>query len=523
MYKIKLAVFGGLMLFLLVLISVLVATSTQITRSNLTQYSIAQSLLNEHLIVSSTSYRLFKQLTDELIFGKDANQAAVRNKRAIIDQSIAKIKVLEQRQREALGKEKTLGSVEDTGALIDLLDNIIVEFREIIEKPDTQRLAQRQRLQQLIEETIDNRFREAINAAATRQNNVVVSMDTRIETLNQSIVWYSILLAVFAIPAVVFGVYWLLGVLYQPLNSIRLGSEAIASGNYDHRISRGFDAEFDAIAASFNSMAEQLSKQQAAEESVTRALEVEVNERTSELTEANRLLQDNDKARREFLADISHELRTPLSIIRGEIQVTLRQKNILAEDYKTTLETVLEESLALSRLIDDLLLVARSESGRLRVVQKAVDLEELLLHTLKQLDTLIEGKRVRVQLEVEPSLGWVKLDPDRIAQVVMIIIDNALNYAGTFSTLTITCSETSQFIRMLIADDGAGIASDILPFVFDRYFRGGDARTGQGAGLGLAIAKAIVEAHDGSISVESELGKGTQFILLLPLKRHSNG
>ena len=519
MYKRKLAVFAGLMLILLILISGLVVTSTQIIRSNLTQYSIAQSLLNEHLVVSSTSYRLFKQLTDELIFGKDANQAIVRNKRAIIDQSIAKITVLEQRQREALGEEKTLGSVEDTGELISLLDNIISEFRDIIDKPDHQRLAQRQRLQKLIEETIDNRFREAINAAVLRQNTVVASLDARIETLNQSIVWYSILLALFAIPVVVLGMYWLLGVLYQPLNSIRLGSEAIARGNYDHRISRGFDAEFDTIAASFNSMAEQLSKQQAQEESVTRALEIEVNQRTSELTEANRLLQDNDKARREFLADISHELRTPLSIIRGEIQVTLRQKNISTEEYQTTLETVLEESLALSRLIDDLLMVARAESGRLRILPKAVDLEELLRHTLKQVETLIENKNVAVKLEVEPALDRLELDPDRMAQVVMIIIDNALNYAGNFSTLAISCRAIEQHIRIVIADDGAGINSDILPFVFDRYFRGADARTGQGSGLGLAIAKAIVEAHGGAISVESEMNKGSRFIILLPLKR----
>lgn len=523
MYRRKLSIFAGSTLFLIVVTSVMVVTTSQITRSNLKQNEIAQSLLTEHLIVSSTSYRLFKQLTDELIFGRDANQAEVRNKRAIIEQSIAKIKMLEEKQRQALGAVATQGTIEDTNALSVLIDDIIIEFRAIINKADSKRLAQQQRVQQLLEVTIDNRFREAINAAVTRQSNVVATLNARIEAFNQSLFWYSVLLAILAVPIVIFGCYWLVGILYQPLNSIRLGSEAIAQGNYQYRISRGFDAEFDAIAASFNSMAEELLQQREQVTNATRELEFQVAKRTTELTNANKLLQDKDKARREFLADISHELRTPLTIIRGEVQVTLRQQSITEEDYQSTLKNVLEQSLSLSRLVDDLLLVARFESGKLRVTPQTVNIRKFVSETTKQIQTLIERKNAALKVSIQEGLSIAKFDPERIAQVIMVVLDNSLNYSNEGGTIKFECYLIDNTIKIMICDEGEGIAPEMIPYIFDRYFRGANSRSSQGAGLGLAIAKTIVQSHGGTIDVVSTLGEGSQFTILLPQESPTDG
>ena len=134
---------------LLVATSALVAISSYTTRANLTQNAIAQSLLQEHLLLSSVSYRLFKQLTDELIFGKGANQAEVRNKRKIIESSLLKIKTLEAQQRQALGEQVTKGSVEDTEALEQLLDSIISDFRVIIAQYSQGDLSKESRIQYL--------------------------------------------------------------------------------------------------------------------------------------------------------------------------------------------------------------------------------------------------------------------------------------------------------------------------------------------------------------------------------------
>ncbi len=192
---------------LLVATSALVAISSYTTRANLTQNAIAQSLLQEHLLLSSVSYRLFKQLTDELIFGKGANQAEVRNKRKIIESSLLKIKTLEAQQRQALGEQVTKGSVEDTEALEQLLDSIISDFRVIIAQYSQGDLSKESRIQYLLEVTIDNQFREAINAAVNRQSKVVTYLEARIDATNQSILGYSILLATLSVPVVIYGCY----------------------------------------------------------------------------------------------------------------------------------------------------------------------------------------------------------------------------------------------------------------------------------------------------------------------------
>jgi hypothetical protein len=197
------------------------------TRANLTQTTTAQTLLSEHQNLSSISYRMFKQLTDELLFGKNANQAVIRNKQALIEQSLSKIRVLEVQQRQALGKAITDGSVEDTDDLMALINEIIDEFNAIATEDWDKSSALQNRLQYLLEVKIDNEFREAINAAVVRQGNVVTSINARIEMLNTAILWFSIGISVFAMPLILFACYWLFNQLYQPLALINNGTKPL--------------------------------------------------------------------------------------------------------------------------------------------------------------------------------------------------------------------------------------------------------------------------------------------------------
>lgn len=243
MYKRKLYLFGLLSTFILLIALASAAISAHLTRTNLAQAQLAQSLLSEHQQLSSISYRLFKQLTDELIFGKNANQAKVRNKQQQIENSLNRIKSLELAQREALGLEATLGSVEDTDELEALIQGIVEEFRAIALSNDSTPLNQQQRLQTLLEVTIDNQFREAINSAVNRQTGVVSRINASIETLNSSIVWFTISLGLITCPFILLGCYWLFNALYQPLTVIRTGTDAIASGNYHYRLPETLDSE----------------------------------------------------------------------------------------------------------------------------------------------------------------------------------------------------------------------------------------------------------------------------------------
>ncbi len=200
MYKRKLYLFGLLSTFILIIALASAAVTAHLTRANLEQSQLAQSLLSEHQELSSTSYRLFKQLTDELIFGKGANQANVRNKQEKIDQSITRIKKFELAQREALGLDATQGSVEDTDELEALIAYIVSEFRDIAQLNDSTPLHEQERLHTLLESTIDNQFREAINAAVVRQGKVVSRINASIDTLNTSIVWFTIILGAITCP-----------------------------------------------------------------------------------------------------------------------------------------------------------------------------------------------------------------------------------------------------------------------------------------------------------------------------------
>ena len=163
MYKRKLFYFGLTTAFILFLALLSTAISAHLTRENLHQSNIAQSLLVEHEKLSSISYRLFKQLTDEIIFGRNANQAYVRKKQNLIQQSISQIRKLEQEQRDALGLSFTKGSVEDTDELVRLIDEITVEFRAVVVSDNKAPLSQQAQLRRLLEVTIDDQFREAIN------------------------------------------------------------------------------------------------------------------------------------------------------------------------------------------------------------------------------------------------------------------------------------------------------------------------------------------------------------------------
>ena len=503
---------------LLVATSALVAISSYTTRANLTQNAIAQSLLQEHLLLSSVSYRLFKQLTDELIFGKGANQAEVRNKRKIIETSLLKIKTLEAQQRQALGEQVTKGSVEDTEALEQLLDSIISDFRVIIAQYSQGDLSKESRIQYLLEVTIDNQFREAINAAVNRQSKVVTYLEARIDATNQSILGYSILLATLSVPVVIYGCYWLLGILYQPLQSIRLGAEAVAKGNYDYRIPRGFDQEFDDIASAFNTMADALNNQQQQEKQYQQQLEYEVGQRTTALTEANNQLRQNESARREFLADISHELRTPITIIRGESQVTLRQKAD-NDTLRETLSIVLEQSLALSKLVDDLLFIARTEAGKLRIAPAAQDLSTFVSDVEKRASSMVTGKPVYLTVSAELQAETAVFDDERIRQVLLILLDNAIGHSPDKGEIVLSVYANPAAIRFTVTDQGTGMDEQHIKRVFERYFSASDSRSGQGNGLGLAIAKAITDAHQGTISAHNVEPSGCCFTVELPNTR----
>lgn len=513
MYKRKLFYFGLTTAFILLLALTCTAISAHLTRENLKQSTVGQSLLVEHQQLSSISYRLFKQLTDEVIFGQNANQANVRKKQALIRQSLTNITRLELQQRDALGVEFTQGSVEDTDELEQLINTIIEEFRMVVGSKDTTPLNQQERLRRLLEDIIDNEFREAINAAVSRQSRVVAAINARIDTLNTAMVWFTIGLGALSVPLIIYGCYWLFNQLYQPLVLIREATNAIASGHYHKPISVRLDDEFEGLASSINQLAEQLQEHQANEAKSRKQLEVEVEQRTRELTNANLQLTKIDSRRRQFIADVSHELRTPLTIIRGEAQVTLRLHSAIEADYKETLTAILQQSVNLSRLVDDLLLLTRAEMNQLHLEIRAVQIEPLLEAEALKWQRLQPDRRISLLIDTDLEDLAVMIDTQRIQQVISILVDNAIKYSAAGLPINIKASATDGIVRVAVSDEGAGISAAEVENIFERFVR--FSKHSEGLGLGLPIAKAIIEAHGGQITVESTQGEGSTFYMTL--------
>lgn len=514
MYKRKLFFFGMTTAFMLFIALICTAISAHLTREHLKQFNIAHSLLFEHQQLSSISYRLFKQLTDEVIFDRSANQAFVRNKQKLIAESFEAIKRLELEQRESLGIDVTKGSVEDTADLESLVFEIISEFQAVVADNVQEPLNQQERLRRLLEVTIDNQFREAINAALARQGRVVSAINVKIDTLNTTMVWFTFGLGALSIPLLIFGCYWLFNQLYQPLILIRGATNKIALGNYDRPISEKLDEEFDELAQSINLVATRLQQHEQDANTSRKQLEYEVEQRTRELTDANQQLTKVDNRRRQFLADVSHELRTPLTIIRGEAQVTLRMKSASKEDYKETLQSILSQSVNLSRLVDDLLLLTRAEMNQLNLVFAKTSLAMLVQEEVEKWQRLYPEREITLSSEGQEDMA-LELDKHRIQQALSILIDNAIKYSAEGLSVSVTLAAEQEFALISVADKGEGISAAEIENIFERFVR--FSKHDMGVGLGLPIAKAIVEAHHGNISVESVQGEGSLFSIRLPL------
>jgi two-component system, OmpR family, sensor kinase len=228
--------------------------------------------------------------------------------------------------------------------------------------------------------------------------------------------------------------------------------------------------------------------------------------------------QQSETRVRQFVADASHELRTPLAAIRGYAELPRRSREILSPDVSHALGRVESEATRMSVLVDDLLLLARLDSGR-PLESTPVDLSRLVVDVVG--DARVAGPGHRWQLELPEEAVAVTGDAARLHQVLANLLANARTHtpAGTTVTVSLAEPETGQ-VRLAVIDDGPGIEPDLLPTIFERFARGDTSRARNAGGtastgLGLAIVAAVVEAHGGSVSAASRPGR-TEFALLLP-------
>lgn len=273
----------------------------------------------------------------------------------------------------------------------------------------------------------------------------------------------------------------------RSLTPLAGAARRVADGDYTARVpSVGMGSEFDDLADAFNTMATDLGRIE-----VTRA---------------------------QMLGDLAHEMRTPVTTLGAYLEAI--SDGVEQADART-LAMLLDQVARLARLSEDIALVTTAEEGRLTMRRRTIAVEQILAAATAQAVARYAARGVDLEVRVAPdaSTAMVDADPDRIAQVLTNLLDNALRHTPTGGRVAIMVNRLGKAIRVVVSDDGEGIPAEHLGHVFDRFYRVDTARDRAhgGSGVGLAIAKAITEAHQGTITVHSDgSGRGAVFTVMLP-------
>jgi heavy metal sensor kinase len=218
-----------------------------------------------------------------------------------------------------------------------------------------------------------------------------------------------------------------------------------------------------------------------------------------------------------FTADAAHELRTPLAVIRNEAEVALRQPRS-AEDYRQAMTNLLEETVRLGQLADELLFLSRHDAGLYSPILEEVPLDRLLTEVVENMRPLAEEKTIRLTVQAD-RVCVVKGDAQQLRRVFYNLLDNAIKYTGQGGAVSVAVATDSDRVRVTVSDTGIGIAAEHLPRLFDRFYRVDRARSDNGVGLGLSICQSIIRGAGGEIAVSSTPGQGTVVDVRLPIAR----
>jgi two-component system OmpR family sensor kinase len=231
-------------------------------------------------------------------------------------------------------------------------------------------------------------------------------------------------------------------------------------------------------------------------------------------------VQNSQKSQRDFVANVSHELKTPLTSIQGFAQALLDGTAGAPEDQKQAAGIIFQESERMYRMVMDLLDLARLEGGTAEMTMSPVDLKALMYSIQEKFNLQARDKGIQLVADCPENLPVVVGDGDRLAQVLTNLVDNALKHTPTGGQIVMKARPSTDEVVIHVADTGAGIPSEALPNIFDRFYQADISRPGlekRGTGLGLAIVQEIVTAHGGRISVRSQVGRGTTFFVQLPI------
>lgn len=484
----------------------------------------AYETFDDYEQLSQEAYRHFKQRMDRLITANPNTETGVESSKhrlydamqALRDTAV-KTPAKDSASESWINKPAELEKVAHLTAFLEASE---YRFDEVERLRLQGKLATAvQALAKFTEEEIDGKFQPLIDAAIDAEREKAKKAKQELEVLVEKSRWTAILASLTAALFSLTSGMLLLRAFKKPIEALMKGTDEIASGNLDYRIELDSRDEFAYLASHFNQMARELEVQQDKLREGRAILEKRVAERTFELNRLNEELKRMDNARREFLADISHELRTPITVIRGEAEVTLRGQDRDADEYKDALQRIVELSMQLGKYVNDLLFLARANTANLQFEWNKVDLADLVASSVEDFQVMAEEYSLTVSLDAPDEPLWVRGDKQRLRQVLFILGENACRYSKPLGHIAVVLWRDGKQACFSLTDRGIGIPAEDLERIFERHFRSSNAQHSRddGSGLGLPMAKSILQAHGGQIAVGSVENSGSTFTVTLPL------
>jgi len=286
--------------------------------------------------------------------------------------------------------------------------------------------------------------------------------------------------------------------IVRPLKAMEGAAGAMAKGDYAIRVDAYNSDEVGRLGQAINMLAQELS---------------------SYMDEIGK----TEQLRRDFVANVSHELRTPLTIMRSYTEALLDGTTTEPSQVKKHLHIMQEETIRLEHLVTDLLDLSRLQNATTVWQTESIPLADIADSVLHMLKPTAVQKNITLQLEAGDSVSTILGNGERLTQLLLIFLDNALHHTGAGGHITVSVKQTATAIELSVADTGSGIAKEDLPYIWNRFYKAdkSHSRTEAGAGLGLAIAKQIIDRHQAKASVSSQLGQGTTFTVYFPLQTNS--
>jgi signal transduction histidine kinase len=288
----------------------------------------------------------------------------------------------------------------------------------------------------------------------------------------------------------------LINSMRAPLGRLVEGARRLAGGNLKTRVEVGGPVEIATLGRAFNEMANSLER---------------------DARERDRVERMKD----DFVLTVSHELRTPVTVVKGFAEMLTQQPGSLNSRQLEAAEVIAESAGQLQKMINDLLDLARSDAGKLRIEPEPTSVRTLAQRVGRQMRPYFEEKNQKLTVSVEKDLPEVEADPDRIGQVLANLLTNANKYSPDGARVRLAATKNGDEVEFAVSDNGPGMGQEELEHVFDRFWRAesGETQAVGGTGLGLAIAKSLVELHGGAITATAIPGEGATFRFVLPIAR----